>query len=122
MIAWPIVAVVASRLQNRSAWEVAAVAAVVCWFSATLSLVLSHVMRRAGNAVAGVLLGMAVRLGIPLLTGLVATSQGGALAEGGLLGLILAFYLITLTAETGFALALAKAPPKSGGQEGASHV
>ena len=46
------------------------------------------------------------RFGLPLAGGLYLTRQGGSLAESGVFGMIVVFYLITLAVETPLSLAL----------------
>jgi hypothetical protein len=43
---------------------------------------------------------MFFRLGLPLIAGLILQKSGGRMADSGVFGLILVFYLITLPAET----------------------
>ena len=89
-------------------------AAGICWAGAMVSLVLLHVLRMRGSPMAGALLGMLVRMTIPLVIVAVATMQGGELAEAGLLGQLVAFYLVTLAIETGLSVALMKSAPRNG--------
>jgi hypothetical protein len=112
-IAWLIDAPVASRIAGHSIWGVSALAAGICWFGAMLSLVLLHVLRLRGSPVAGVLVGMLVRMTIPLSIAFMATTQEGSLAEAGLLGQLVVFYLVTLAIETCLSLALTKSVPQA---------
>jgi len=112
VIAWLIDATVASRIAGHSVWGVSALAAGICWFGAMLSLVLLHVLRLRGSPVAGVLVGMLIRMAIPLFFAIVAATQDGSSAEAGLLGQLVVFYLVTLAIETCLSLALAKSVPQ----------
>jgi hypothetical protein len=78
----------------------AIVAAGVCWVGAALSFVLVEWFRRSGNPVAGVLGGMLIRLGLPLAVGVALSEAGGPLADAGVFGLIVVFYLVALVVET----------------------
>lgn len=56
---------------------------------------------------------MLVRMTIPLIIVAVATMHGGELAEAGLAGQLVAFYLITLSIETCLSVALMKSAPRN---------
>ncbi len=84
----------------------AATAAGVCWFGATIALVLVGVSQAAKQAVSRVLAGMAFRMGLPLVVGLILDRRGGPLSEAHVFGMIVVFYLITLFVETWLALRL----------------
>ena len=78
----------------------ASTAAGICWFGSTIALLMAGYSSRSNQAVHGHLLGMFFRLGFPLVVGMMLQKAGGALAEAGVFGLIVVFYLITLVAET----------------------
>ena len=48
----------------------------------------------------GVGLAMLIRMAIPMATGMFLTKRGGPLAEAGLFGMIVGFYLVGLLVET----------------------
>jgi hypothetical protein len=75
-------------------------AAGVCWASAAVAFVLVAWFRRKGNPVAGILGGMIVRLGAPMAVGVASSEAGGPLADAGVFGLIVVFYLVALAVET----------------------
>ncbi len=106
--AYPVVAFVAGQITGRPVWETAMVAVGVCYLSASLALVLFHFFRLSGNAVAGTLGATLVRLGIPMVVGIAATSAGGKLRDEGFFGLIVVFYLIGLAADTMLSLAMTR--------------
>jgi hypothetical protein len=115
--AYPAVALIAEQITKTSVWETAGLAAAVCWLSATLALVVFHFFRQSGNAVAGTLGATLVRLGMPVVIGIAATSGGGKLRDEGFFGLIVVFYLIGLTADTMLSMAMARdASTGEGGQ------
>ena len=84
----------------------AAAAAGVCWFGATIALVLVGVSQVAKQAVSRVLAGMVFRMGLPLVVGLILDRRGGPLSEAHVFGMMVAFYLLTLVVETWLALRL----------------
>jgi hypothetical protein len=104
-------------MMRRNVWETTAAAAGVCWFSSTVALILFHFFRQAGNVVAATLLGMLVRLGIPLLAVYAVYKQGGRLVDDEFFKLVLVFYLVTLAADTVLALGLARGRSAGGGKE-----
>lgn len=112
LVAWLIDAIVVSRAMGRSVWGISALAAGICWFGATTSLVLLHVMRLRGSPIAGLLIGMVIRMTIPLFIALMATIQHSGLAEAGLAGQLVVFYLLSLAIETVLSLVLAKSVPR----------
>lgn len=111
VIAWLVDATATTHLAGVSAWGVSALAAGVCWFGAMLSLSLLHLLRLRGSPMAGALLGMLVRMTIPLAIGGMAAMRGGSLAEAGLFGQLVIFYLFTLAIETCLAITLMKSTP-----------
>jgi hypothetical protein len=90
----------------------ASTAAAICWFGSSLALLMAAYSSRSNQAVQGHLLGMFFRLGLPLVAGMILQKSGGPLAEAGVFGLIVVFYLITLVAETFLSLRFIK-PSKS---------
>lgn len=79
----------------------AAIAGAICWAGALSALLLIGLFRASQNQmVSATLLGMLFRMGLPLVTGLVLTRNGGPLADAGLFGMILVFYLVGLVVET----------------------
>ena len=90
----------------------AGVAAAVCWFGATTALLLVGLPLGPKQAVGRVLAGMAFRMGVPLVVGVVLDRRVGPLSEAHVFGMIVAFYLITLVVETWLALRLVAATGK----------
>jgi hypothetical protein len=95
---------------TRGAAGVAAacLAAGVCWLGAVAALVCSARLAPAGRAVQAHLAGSLFRIGIPLAVGTVLQQRGGALADAGVFGLIVVFYLVALTTETVLSLKFVK--------------
>ncbi len=86
----------------------ACIAAGVCWFGAGAALICSAWLSPSGRAVQAHLLGSFFRIGLPLAVGTVLQQQGGSLAEAGVFGLIVVFYLVSLVAETVLSLKFVK--------------
>lgn len=86
--------------------QAAGVAAAICWIGAIIALLLGGLMRGTENAVNGVLLGMLFRMGVPLGGGFALHELHEGLAKAGVFGMILAYYFVTLFAETLLAVKL----------------
>ncbi len=97
-------------LQGMPACRAAMVAAGVVLLSSTLAMVISDFMRRSGQALASVLLGMAMRMFLPLGACVLAQLNPGALSEAGFVYFVLVFYLVALPTDT--VLALVQVQPK----------
>lgn len=82
------------------------VAAAVCWAGSSLALLLTGWLRGSAAAVHGVLLGSICRMGLPLAVGVVLQAGGGQLAQAGVFGYIVVFYLATLVVETVLSVSL----------------
>jgi hypothetical protein len=100
-VAFPVVAWFAHGQHGEDGVKAAALAAGICWVGAMIALLLVGLFRASHNQmVSATLLGMFFRMGLPLMTGLMLTRAGGPLAEAGLFGMILVFYLVGLLVET----------------------
>ena len=84
----------------------AAVAATVCWAAATAALLITGWLRDSPRATYGMLLASVPRLGVPLVAGAGLNRLGGRLADAGVFGWIVVFYLLTLIIETLLSLSL----------------
>ena len=84
----------------------AVVAAIVCLGAGLVALTLLSLFREPLQAFNGVGLAMLVRMAIPMATGVVLTKLGGPLAEAGVFGMIVGFYLVGLLVETLLAVRL----------------
>ena len=87
---------------RSGSWGLAAagVAGGACWLSGLMSLVLIGMCRGADAAFNGALLGILVRMGLPLLAAIAFAQQRGELAQAGVLGMILGYYLVALVVDT----------------------
>ena len=93
----------------RTGWSgvtAATVAALVCWFAATLALAIVVLFRGPKYGVSGILGSMLIRMALPLVAGTALSRQGGPLAEAGVFGMIVVFYLFTLAIETWLSVSL----------------
>jgi hypothetical protein len=66
----------------------------------------SRLVRGPQNALAVTVLGMLLRMGLPLVAVVVVTLQGGPLADSGFVICVLAYYAIALVLETWLSLRL----------------
>jgi hypothetical protein len=98
------VAPVAGALSGTVGLAAAAVAAGLCLAGAGLALVACRLYRDSKRALQGVLIGMVLRMGVPLLSALAIQVQGGGLARAGLLVYLVVFYPVTLFVETALSL------------------
>ena len=72
-----------------------------------MALVISSRFHDPGQAYAGVLLGMLVGMGLPLVVGIICQLSGGDLSRSGVMFYLLFFFPITLTAKTVLSLPIA---------------
>lgn len=94
----------AYRTSGTAGVIAAASAALVCYGSATLALLLTDRFRGPDLAVIGLLVGMFCRTGLPLVIALVIHLRTKALSEAGLPVYLLVFYLLCLAVETRLSL------------------
>jgi hypothetical protein len=106
-----LVAPVAGLLGGGAGIAASAVAGAACLAGATTALVLCDLLRGPHLALHGILLGMMVRMGLPLGCALIGHFAVPALANAGLLFYLLVFYPVTLAIET--ALSLPRRKPLS---------
>jgi hypothetical protein len=87
-------------------WGLAAagVAAAGCWLGAAVALEAATLLARQGHGLTGLLVGMGLRMGVPLALALVLFLLGGPLVQGGLMYYFVAFYPLTLAVETALSL------------------
>ena len=79
-------------------------AAGVCLASAAVALLISQRLRDPASGLAGVLLPMAARTGVPLLLAVFGRIAGGGLVEAGLVYYLVAFYMLALAIEVPMSL------------------
>ena len=106
---FPPVASIARASYGQLGLVSAGIAALVCWFAATLALVATAIFRGPQMALYSMLFGMLFRMGLPLGAGLVLSQSAPRLAAAGVFGLIVVFYLVTLVVERLLSLCLVSA-------------
>ncbi len=111
---WAVAATLAAVFSGPMALAAATVAAGLCLGGALGALVASHWLREPKYMLHMVLVGMALRMGLPLATGLALHFGGGPLAGAGMLYYLLVFYPVTLGIETFLSLPQTAAQPKTG--------
>jgi hypothetical protein len=100
-LVWIAVATYAFSASGADGLFASVVAGLVCFASAAAALVLTaQSSGKPHTAVNGLLLAMLLRMGVPLGVGISLQSAQGRLADGGVFGLIVVFYLVTLVVET----------------------
>jgi hypothetical protein len=108
------VAPVAGALSGMVGVAAAAVAAGLCLAGAALALLVCRLYRDPKGALWRVLIGMFLRMGVPLLGGLAIQVQGGRLAKAGVLVYLVVFYPLTLFVETFLSLPSHERPQRQG--------
>lgn len=91
---------IAGTLHGWAGAGAVALAGVVCLAGASAALVISSILRGPHFVLPAMLLGMLIRMGLPLSLALIVHFRGGPLAESGFLVYLLVFYPVTLTVET----------------------
>lgn len=94
--------------QDAEGLRATTVAWLVCWGAGSLALMVVRLMRTPERAISGMLLANLIRMGLPLATGVVLQYQGGPLAEAGVFGRIVIFYLVMLVTEAYLSVRLVK--------------
>ncbi len=77
-----------------------AVAGGVCLLAAWMALAVSEPLRKPPRMLTFVLVGMMIRMGVPLVAALTVFFMGCPLADAGFLYYLVGFYPVTLTVET----------------------
>jgi hypothetical protein len=101
LLVFPIIGAFAYHGHGTNGLIAAGLAGAICWSGAMIALVLVSLFRKSPqHTVSATLVGMLFRMGLPMIAGLVITNFGGPLADAGLFGMILVFYLVGLVVET----------------------
>lgn len=87
-----------ARYGEIGGWA-AGLAVGICWGGGLLGMVVASLFRGV-QAANGVLLGMLIRMMLPLGVGLVLTAGGAPVAQAGLMGMLTVCYLVALVFET----------------------
>ena len=99
-LVWLAVAPIAYSLVGRDGVLAATVACGICVGSGLLALALGGLLQGPAMVLYGMLIGMFVRMALPLLVGGLIQWRGGILADAGLLWYLTAFYFVTLAIDT----------------------
>ena len=113
--AYGCVVIVAANTKGSTGIAAASWSAGVCLASAAVALTMNQLLGRAANGLAGILLPMAVRTGLPLLLALFVRMRGQGLVEAGFIYYLVGFYLLALAVETVLSLPRAARPPQCPG-------
>lgn len=97
---------IASQLGGDEQYQGAAVAWALCWGAGLISLLMVVGGRLIGQGLGAVLLGMMVRMVLPLAGVMALMQQAPSWREANLVGFLLGNYLLALIADTGVALLL----------------
>jgi hypothetical protein len=101
---------VAAYLYGAAAILAATVAACLCLAGAAFALIVTDLLRGPQHALAALLMGMAARMGPPLIFGLAIQVRGGLLVQAGMLYYLLVFYAVALAVETALSLPPSRRP------------
>jgi hypothetical protein len=110
VVALAVVAPAATYLCGAAAMAAATVAACLCLAGAGAALIVTDPFREPQHAWTGLLTGMALRMGIPLISGLALQIRGGPLVKAGFLYYLLVFYAVALAVETALSLPQQRRP------------
>lgn len=105
-IAFPGFAYYGQQYHGHAGVLAAVVAAAVCLVAGLVALTFLALFREPQQAFNGIGLAMLFRMAIPMVAGVVLTNLGGPLAEAGVFGMIVGFYLVGLLVETLLAVRL----------------
>jgi hypothetical protein len=100
----------------------ATVAFGICLACGILALFVTAMSQKLNQGVQGVLGAMLVRMGVPLFALFVLPKIGGPLVAAGVTGMVMAYYLITLAAETWLSLRFVPVTKMSGAKNPAAKV
>src|SRR6185369_3805902 len=100
LVLWLLLAPLAYTISGPMGLAAAAVGAGLCVFGAELALAIAACFRGPAAAMYGMMLGMLVRMTIPLILGVTLQLKSSVLAEAGMVFYLLAFYMVTLAVET----------------------
>jgi hypothetical protein len=97
---------IASQLGGNEQYQGAAVAWALCWGAGLISLLMVVVGRSIGQGLGAVLLGMMVRMMLPLAGVMFLVQQSPAWRDTNVVGFLLGNYLLALFVDTAVALLL----------------
>ncbi len=110
VLAWLLVAPLATRFSGTLGLKATLLAAVACYAGAQFSLLISALIRGSASIMNRLVLGMIARAMFPMVLGAGLHLRNHELAGAGLILYVLVFYLVTLAADT--ALLVAQVPQR----------
>jgi hypothetical protein len=116
LVAYALAAPVAWFGGGTDSLFAAAVALAVCLGGGLAALVACELLRGPHQVLSRLVLGMLLRMGVPLGIFLIIHQQGGLLVEAGIVYYLVPFYLVMLGVET--LMAARQIPATPGGLEG----
>lgn len=99
-IAFAVAAWIGYARSGATGIAAAAIAGFVCWGGGMIAVMLVAIFRNRQQVVNGALLGMLIRMALPLIVGVAFLQSGGPLADAGVFEMILGYYLVGLVVET----------------------
>lgn len=96
----PIIAWYAQTHYGEHGIQALLLAAILCGGSSLAALILIVMYKQTPYQLHAALAGIGLRTGLPLMIGVFFKQAGGPLAEAGVFGMIMVYYLTTLLAET----------------------
>jgi len=109
-IAAIVAAVVGYERYGGTGVVTAGVAATTCWLASLTALVLVGLTTATPNAMSGLFGAMGLRTGIPLIVAFVLAALSPTLANAGIVGMFLVFFLVSLTVETTLSVVIVSTP------------
>ena len=110
LVVFPLFAWFGLHRHGSQGLVAAGVASGVCWVGSTGALLMALIFRRSDNSLPALMLGMILRMGLPLGAVVFFTVQKHALVDSGVIGMILVYYLFALVVETALSLRLVVKP------------
>ena len=107
--AFPLIGWYGYHEYQQAGITVVAIAAILCWFGSILGILPSLLIRNPDKGINAVLLGMLIRMSIPIGGGLVLETSIDKLADTRLLMFTLIYYIIALVVDTALALKIVQA-------------
>jgi hypothetical protein len=99
-VAFVVSAPLACLLQGGIGVAAAAAAAACVFVSSALGLVVGELFRKSDDALLAMVLGMVIRMSLPLAACVVVQLSGGSLASAGFVFYVLFFYMVGLAVDT----------------------
>jgi hypothetical protein len=95
-----VIGPIALLLKGATSLCAVALSALICLAGAASAICVCHLMNKTGHALQGMLWGISLGTGFPLVFGIIVHFFGGPLSTAGFIYYLLIFYLPTLTLKT----------------------